>query len=340
MAYDAQSDRIILFGGRSGSQSDGETWSFDANHDAWVNLNPASHPPARSGHAIAYDARADRMILFGGSSCRTPVVWFGDTWSYDYETNAWLNLTTASGPSPRVNHAMAYDNESDTIVLFGGSTASSIMNNETWTYDFTTNTWTRVVQSPAPAWRYSQAMAYDAQSDRIVMFGGVNGRDQTWEYNVNTNAWVDVSRSGGPTGAVGAAIAYDSRADRVVLFGGEHPGPTNAQVETRETWEFDVESSVWANVTPDTGPSARSFHGIAYDSESAALLLFGGENAQRVVNGETWIRGTSSGLPPAPGAPPWVIISIVIVGVAAVAGGGYLLWSRRPREPRDGSGET
>src|SRR2546427_4898198 len=83
MAYDAQSDRIILVGGRSGSQSDGETWSFDANHDAWVNLNPASHPPARSGQGIAYNARADRMILFGGSSCCTPVVWFGDTWSYD-----------------------------------------------------------------------------------------------------------------------------------------------------------------------------------------------------------------------------------------------------------------
>jgi hypothetical protein len=34
--------------------------------NTWTNMNPSTHPGARSGHAMAYDSESDRVILFGG----------------------------------------------------------------------------------------------------------------------------------------------------------------------------------------------------------------------------------------------------------------------------------
>ena len=67
---------------------------------------------------MAYDAQSGRIILFGGVSGAGGYI--GDTWAYDLEANVWTSLSPSSGPTPRQNHVMAYDTQSDRIVLFGG----------------------------------------------------------------------------------------------------------------------------------------------------------------------------------------------------------------------------
>src|SRR5690606_34754948 len=56
VAYDAQRDRLVLFGGRGGtSLLLGDTWEWDGM--TWTQVaigDPA--PAAREGHALAYDA--------------------------------------------------------------------------------------------------------------------------------------------------------------------------------------------------------------------------------------------------------------------------------------------
>ena len=58
--YDAESDRIVLFGGS------GETWSYDADADRWHEMTPTVSPPGRTWHGMAYDADADLIVLYGG----------------------------------------------------------------------------------------------------------------------------------------------------------------------------------------------------------------------------------------------------------------------------------
>src|SRR5215208_3728886 len=87
------------------------------------------------------------------------------------------------GPSPRVQHEMAYDAARQRVVLFGGQTDISL--NDTWEWDG--RVWTQR-QNMGPKARDNPALAYDSQRDRVVLFGGLNREggvpnllDDTWE---------------------------------------------------------------------------------------------------------------------------------------------------------------
>src|SRR5437868_5501888 len=84
-------------------------------------------------------------------------------------------------PSPRWEHAMAYDAARGVTVLFGGSGGG--YNDETWEWNGTT--WNqRAVPGPSP--RAGHTMAYDAARGVTVLFGGYNGsayNGETWEWN-------------------------------------------------------------------------------------------------------------------------------------------------------------
>ena len=86
MAYDQARGVTVLFGGDTGNaggrfEVTDETWLW--NGSSWTQASPAASPPARMTHAIAYDSRRERVVLFGGSDgTRT----FGDTWEWDGTT--------------------------------------------------------------------------------------------------------------------------------------------------------------------------------------------------------------------------------------------------------------
>ena len=80
LAYDAARDQTILFGGRKTALPPAyydDTWGW--NGTDWKAQKPTRRPPARHGHAMAYDATRRRVVLFGGN-VRGPVNSFGDTW--------------------------------------------------------------------------------------------------------------------------------------------------------------------------------------------------------------------------------------------------------------------
>ena len=197
MAYDAESDRVILFGGCSRTEcpSD-ETWAYDFNTNRWTNLNPAKAPSPRSNHAMAYDSHSDRVILFGG--CFVTRCPSDETWAYDFNTNTWTKMSPVVRPNGRYEHAMAYDSQSDRTILFGGGLAGGSPNDETWAYDFSADRWTNTNPSRAPSARRDHALAYDSQSDRVVMFGGQTGggvTDETWAYDLGANVWTKTAPS-------------------------------------------------------------------------------------------------------------------------------------------------
>jgi len=70
MAYDSQSDWIILFGGHTKLRGDvmGDTWVYDTNTNAWAEMQSSVSPPARSGRAVWSDSTVDATFVFGGSA--------------------------------------------------------------------------------------------------------------------------------------------------------------------------------------------------------------------------------------------------------------------------------
>src|SRR2546426_9768791 len=87
-------------------------------------MSPAVSPPLGVGQAMTYDRSEDRTILYGG----------GQTWAYDFGSNAWTNISTAIGPAAFGGQAMIYDTPANRTILF--------VYDDTW--------WGRLTASPTP----------------------------------------------------------------------------------------------------------------------------------------------------------------------------------------------
>ncbi|HTR39482.1 MAG TPA: kelch repeat-containing protein [Bryobacteraceae bacterium] len=188
MVYDEARGNIVLFGGISGTTfaATNETWIWDGNN--WTQMHPGTSPPARWGHAMAYDAVLGKTVLFGGYGD------FGDmndTWTWD-GTN-WAQVATTVSPLPRDGHAMTFDAAHSQIVLFGGmlSTGTLTWYGDTWLFD--SKGWHQALTPTPPAARFGHLLAYHPALKSVVMIGGYGGKDvtaNTWNYDFLRETWL------------------------------------------------------------------------------------------------------------------------------------------------------
>src|SRR5947199_1785575 len=103
---------------------------------SWVQLSPASSPPARSYLAMTYDVASGKVIMFGGDNGTT---YINDTWVFDGTT--WTQIATQSAPPARTAAQMTYDSVTQKVVLFGGFNGTFL--SDTWLWDGSTLQWTQ-----------------------------------------------------------------------------------------------------------------------------------------------------------------------------------------------------
>ena len=288
MVYDAESDLMILFGGQTGeccsplTQST-ETWAFDATTNVWTLLEPASSPSTSTWGAMAYDAESDRTIVFGTGDIFPHIG--SETWAFDTNSNTWTQM--ASGPSAHLGAELAYDAESDRVILFGGWDLGSRFFNDTWAYDFNTDTWTRMRPANMPLGRNFQAMTYDAESDRVLMWGSLEedferADESIWAYDFNSDTWEQMPIvEPFPDNRLYPRLVYDGESDRTILYGGTPGG--------LKTWAYDYNTNSWTLMEPAAGPGHVSRHAMAYNAAADRVLLFGGERVREYdYTDQTW----------------------------------------------------
>ena len=95
------------------------------------------------------------------------------TWAYDYNSNTWEEMAPSTHPDVGWEHAMAYDSESDRVIFQGGVN-DDFTSEDTWAYDYNSDTWTKMNPSTHPGPRSHSSMDYDVVSDRCILFGGYN----------------------------------------------------------------------------------------------------------------------------------------------------------------------
>ncbi len=235
MAYDSESDRIVLFGGYDTKTLFNDTWEYDLNSDTWIEKSPSTPPSIRFSHSMVYDSESDRIVLFGGATNTC----LSDTWEYDLNSDTWTRKSPSASPTARGWHGTAYDSESDRIVLFGGYNRSNYLN-DTWEYDLNSDTWTCKSPLTSPSERWSAGMGYSNQGDKLVLFGGAKDNicfDDTWEYDLNSDTWTQESPSASPSARNAYGLEYDSRSKRFVFFGGYEFDGTN-YTYFNDTWEY------------------------------------------------------------------------------------------------------
>ena len=257
----------------------------------WVNENPSIGPTGRGYMPMTYARGSDRVVLFGGIVDYDTVILDDETWTYDLNTNLWVQANPDPRPPPLGGHSMAYDAGSDRVILFGGCSSCPpnpwVGNFDTWAYDVGAGVWTNMSPNPSPPTMIGGRMAYDAESDRIILFGGLSTSftfySATWAYDFDSNTWSDRAPPTRPVARNYQGMAYDAESDQLILFGG---GTLNA--DFADTWAYDFNTNAWTNMQPTRAPSARSYHGMVYDSQSDRVILFGGSGSGTTGDAETW----------------------------------------------------
>lgn len=226
-------------------------------------------------------------------------------------TPVWTQLSPSPSPSARDAGSMVYDSSTGNLVLFGGETDVTNSSNpcqtqgettgcpsDTWEWSGTQ--WSAETPATSPPGRVSPAMAYDAATGDVVLFGGDDHATllaDTWLYNGTT--WTEPSSKSSPSGRWYASMAYDAATGDVVLFGGMN----SSGVFLNDTWLWN--GSTWTQATPSDSPPARGRAQMGYDPSTGEVVLFGGGNNSEILgdtwawNGTTWTELSPATSPPA-----------------------------------------
>jgi hypothetical protein len=154
-------------------------------------------------------------------------------------------------------------------------------------------TWMKQHPASSPPAGYGAAMAYDAATGTVVLFG--LGRE-TWTWDGST--WTRQHPASSPPAPryETAAMAYDAASGTVVLFGvGRAAGDD-------DTWTWD--GTTWTKQASPSHPPISYGESMAYDPATGTVVLFGGRHIARVLDetwtwdGSTWTRQSPASSPP------------------------------------------
>ena len=312
MAYDAARSQVVLFGGVNPNSGVllNDTWVWDGSN--WTQKSPQTSPPAREGHAMAYDIARGRVVLFGGLDAKMNTL--NDTWLWDGIN--WAQ-STAPGPGARGNTAMAYDADRSQVVLFGGEDAQSKTMADTWVWDG--SNWTQKSPAASPAVRLGHAMVWDAARSQVVLFGGDDANSDaladTWVWDGGN--WTQKSPQTSPPPRVAHAMAYDGAHSQTVIYGGMFSSVN--YVPENDTWVWD--GGNWNKSLSQANPPAGAGGAMAYDSTRGQIVMTLWTSPGTVT--DTWTRNGGASIPSQP-----IITSVMSAsgfgGLSAVAPGTWI----------------
>ena len=277
--YDQERDRLIVYGGDSGSAALNDVWALSlGDMPAWTGLEPAGAPSvAQSQHSAVYDPVRQRMVVFGGGH------YSNDLWTLSLGNAPTWNELEPNGtpPSARRCHSASYDPVRERMLVFGGVGSGTF--NDVWALSLTgTPVWTELTPAGTPpSPRSGHSMIYDPVRDRMVVFGGFDGSylDDVWALSLaGTPTWTELTPGGTPPGGRRSHSAiYDPARDRMVVFGGVYGGANGTYFN--DVWSLSLTGPPeWTPVSPSgTPPSPRSLHSAIYDPLRDRMVVFGGQ---------------------------------------------------------------
>jgi uncharacterized protein (TIGR03437 family) len=289
IAYDPGGRRVFLFGGLDGSGALNDLWAYSLERRRWeAAAVPGARPAARFGHTMLLDPVRNRLVVFGGQERG----FFSDVWAFDIAENSWRQLSPeAAGPSRRYGHSAIYDAARDRMIVSHGFTNSGRFD-DTWAFDFASNTWRDISPSGTrPLRRCLHHAVYDAANNQMLLYGGCASGfgpcplGDLWSFDLATQRWTEVTAQLKPPAREHYGRAFDAVRGKFVIFGGSGGGLLN------DTWSFDAQTRTWEQVTPQgPAPAARSRHESAYAADRGNIFFFGGSTNTGRSN-ELWMLG-------------------------------------------------
>lgn len=302
--YDPTSAQMIIFGGQQ------TTTNLDLN-DTWLGVTSTTQnesftqmfptgtaPQGRFGHVATYDSISNRMTLFGGG-LGNPGPCANDVWILDGANGkngapVWIAESPAGNlPAARLYAGGAYDPNSNSLIVFGGSNCASGYFNDVWVLSSAngnngTPTWTQLATvGIAPAPRESASVIYDPVNNSLTLYGGDAGGapfGDAWVLsnangNGGTPTWTQLSPSGtAPLNRTGQSAVYDSVNNRMIIFGGANKSQTLV-----DSWVLTAANGngvpSWVQLKPTGTSPSVSYHSAVYSQTLNQMFIFAGSSS-------------------------------------------------------------
>jgi len=220
LVYDEERKRVVRFGGFSEKEGlSNATWVCDGV--TWEKLLPIDAPSPRCMAAGVFNSKTRSVYLFGGSMGTR---YSDEMWAWDGEN--WAQISDLI-PQGRAQHAMAYDEDRDKIVLYGGlgrDPGSRKIELFTDTWEFDGKTWDLKKTKKSPPAVFAHSMVYHRDAGLIIQFSGFNEKSEaqnsTWGWDGKQWKEIPFKENDLPAPRVYPAVAYDKVRERTVVFGG------------------------------------------------------------------------------------------------------------------------
>lgn len=296
LVFHPPSGHVVMFGGESNTRSSfRDTWTYDVTTNAWTKVATEGGPVDVGGAAAAYDAESGRVILHLttrlDASAESGLDRISETWAFDVETGRWTDMRPDPAPFGLMGARMVYDAAADRMILFGGADFTRTPAprfDETWAYDYNTNTWTKRNPGQRPPGRSYFGMAYDARAGKTLIFGGSFAQADTaaagelWAYDYASDSWEKLPFTGDAPSDHHPFMVYAA-------------GPNKTFYLVDESfYAFDYVSRSWSELARDARLGDRHFHGMAYDDSTGRLVVFGGGPRGLRYDNQTWIYDPGS----------------------------------------------
>jgi PKD repeat protein len=263
-AFDTVDGYVVLFGGTTAAFAAftnpflNDTWGFQGGTWSLVCAAcVASTTPIapRYDASLAFDRARGVAILFGGVEATTLSTVLTNE-SLQFAAGAWSTLATPVAPTPRSAAGFAFDNQTRTLVLFGGYGGSG----DTWS--FTSGAWSQLQPATAPGSRGGVSMVLDPLNGSVLLFGGCAAAGcaggplaATWEFSRGN--WADLTGQlvASPSARSAMGAASTPLGSAILLLGGLGAAPQN------DTWQWDQVVVATPTVLPatiDVGQSATA----------------------------------------------------------------------------------
>ncbi|MBL8877016.1 MAG: hypothetical protein JNM86_14575 [Phycisphaerae bacterium] len=282
-AYDSARGHAVLYGGLRGSPMNGtplltnETWTWDGT--AWTQI-AVTGPQALQNTSAAFDSARGVIVLFGGGTT-TSGLGTASNQTWEWNGTAWTKRANGTAATA---HAIAYVPENSGVIVFGGLPASS-SNSMGDVRRWNGTAW----DTPAfhgPRARTDLGMTYNTLRERSVVAcgyyaesGNFIATNDMWEWDGSN--WLG---AGSAPSVYRGGTTFDTARGVSVYFGGEVPPNFQA---TNTTYERAAIGG-WINQGV-TGPSARVWTSMVFDSARSVSVLFGGGTSSFYAgNGDTW----------------------------------------------------
>lgn len=289
MTYYANVRAVDKAGNFSGSVSS----SWQLNH--W-NLFTQSSPTQTLGGRSAVWTGSEIMTwgggLYTGSNLNTGI-------SVNPFTGTSTSISTLNAPSARSNHSSIWTGSE--MIIWGGHNLStySAYNNGS-RYNPTTNTWTTLPTSNAPAARFYHTAIWTGTE--MIIWGGLDSSGSVpynsgARYNPTTNTWVTMSLTNAPTARSENSVVWTGT--EMIVWGG-----FNVSLGIfNDGAKYNPATNTWTPISKVNAPTARMRHTAVWTGTE--MVVWGGganipnDGARYNPVTDTWTQVTQVNAPSA-----------------------------------------